>query len=90
MADTPNTYQTNNGSSGTGIAFIVGALVALVAIIGYFVLAEPQNDEINIRVDVPESVQRAGDAAADAAAGAANAVENAAEGMAAAIDRATE
>lgn len=52
--------NTNSGSGGgnTGLAFIVGGLVVVLAIVAYFVFfrggMEPQSKAINIDVDLPE------------------------------------
>lgn len=98
---TTNNYTTNTTvppqRSGSGIALAIGAVVALVAIIAYFVIAAPagpDSDNVNVSVDAPAAVERAADNTADAvqgaAAGAADAVEDAAQGTAAAVDNATE
>ena len=56
MADNIN----NTGSSGgnTGIAFIVGAIVVVLAIVAYFVFARgggaPETKDVNVDVDLPE------------------------------------
>ena len=55
MADNIN----NTGSSGgnTGIAFIVGAIVVVLAIVAYFVFARggaPETKEVNVDVNLPE------------------------------------
>ena len=91
----PHTYTTNQntsagGSSGTGIAFVVGILVAVVAVVAYFLWAEPANEEVNVTVDVPASVERAADDLGDAATAAGAAIEDAAEDTGAAVERATE
>lgn len=53
--------ENNNSSSGggnTGIAFIVGGLVVVLAIVAYFVFARggmtPQAKDINVDVNLPE------------------------------------
>ena len=52
--------MAENTSSGgnTGIAFIVGAVVVVLAIVAYFVFmrggAAPETKDINVNVDVPE------------------------------------
>lgn len=48
--------QESSGNSG--IAFIVGALVVIVAVLGYFVLGGKisggGDKDINVKIDVPE------------------------------------
>ena len=52
--------DTNNTSGGgnTGLAFIVGGLVVVLAIVAYFVFARggmtPQAKDINVDVNLPE------------------------------------
>lgn len=57
MADNIN----NNGGGGgnTGMAFIVGAIVVVLAIVAYFVFARggmsgAETKEVNVDVDLPE------------------------------------
>jgi hypothetical protein len=56
MADNIN----NNGGGGgnTGMAFIIGAVVVVLAIVAYFVFARgagaPDTKDINVDIDVPE------------------------------------
>ncbi len=62
--------QTNNSSSGTnsGLAFIVGALVVVVAVLGYFVwTGAEQSDDLTISIDGGgTAMQEAGEAIEDA------------------------
>jgi hypothetical protein len=52
--------DTNNSSGGgnSGIAFIVGGLVVVLAIVAYFVFARggiaPEGKDINVDVNLPE------------------------------------
>lgn len=50
--------NTNSGGSNTGLAFIVGGVVVVLAIIAYFVFAgggmTPETKEVNVDVDLPE------------------------------------
>ena len=51
--------NTNNtgGGGNTGLAFIVGAIVVVLAVIAYFVFARggaPETKQIDVDVDVPE------------------------------------
>lgn len=52
--------DTNNSSGGgnAGIAFIVGGLVVVLAIVAYFVFARggmaPESKDINVDVNLPE------------------------------------
>ncbi len=51
--------NTNNtgGSGNTGLAFIVGAIVVVLAVVAWFVFARggaPEATDINVDVDVPE------------------------------------
>ena len=56
MAD--NINNTGGGGGGnTGLAFIVGAIVVVLAVIAYFVFARggaPETKQIDVDVDVPE------------------------------------
>ena len=65
MADHSNT--PSNGPN-TAIALIVGALIALVAVLGWYVLARP-SDDVTITIDGGGSVI---DDAADAVQNAVN------------------
>ncbi|RZJ01771.1 MAG: hypothetical protein EON90_01825 [Brevundimonas sp.] len=55
MAD--NINNTGSGGGNTGIAFIVGAIVVVLAIVAYFVFARggggPETKDINVDVNVP-------------------------------------
>ena len=54
MADNIN---NTGGGGNTGLAFIVGAIVVVLAVIAYFVFARggaPETREIDVNVDVPE------------------------------------
>ncbi|CAN7224273.1 hypothetical protein [Brevundimonas sp. LjRoot202] len=51
--------NTNNtgGSGNTGLAFIVGAIVVVLAVVAYFVFARggaPETNQLDVNVDVPE------------------------------------
>jgi hypothetical protein len=50
--------NTNSGGGNAGLAFIVGGLLVVVAIIAYFVFAgggmTPETKEVNVDVDLPE------------------------------------
>ena len=49
--------NTNSGGGNTGLAFIVGAIVVVLAIVAYFVFtggAQPETKEINVDVDLPK------------------------------------
>ncbi|WP_029416183.1 hypothetical protein [Brevundimonas bacteroides] len=50
--------NTNSGGGNTGLAFIVGGVVVVLAIIAYFVFARggmtPETKEVNVDVDLPE------------------------------------
>ena len=55
MAD--NINNTGGGSGNTGLAFIVGAVVVVLAIVAWFVFARgggPETKQIDVNVDVPE------------------------------------
>ncbi|MCS6624884.1 hypothetical protein N0B44_18370 [Roseibacterium beibuensis] len=52
-----NTNNTGGGGSNTGLAFIVGAVVVVLAVVAYFVFARggaPETKQIDVDVDVPE------------------------------------
>ena len=55
MADNIN---NTGGGGNSGIAFIVGGLVVVLAIIAYFVFARggmaPETKEVNVDVNLPE------------------------------------
>ena len=51
--------NTNNtgGGGNTGLAFIVGAIVVVLAVVAWFVFARggaPDTKQIDVNVDVPE------------------------------------
>jgi hypothetical protein len=50
--------NTNSGGGNAGLAFIVGGVVVVLAIIAYFVFAgggmTPETKEVNVDVDLPE------------------------------------
>jgi hypothetical protein len=50
--------NTKSGGGNAGLAFIVGGLLVVVAIIAYFVFAgggmTPETKEVNVDVDLPE------------------------------------
>ena len=51
--------NTNNtgGGGNTGLAFIVGAIVVVLAVVAWFVFARggaPETKQIDVDVDVPE------------------------------------
>ena len=56
MAD--NINNTGGGGGGnTGLAFIVGAIVVVLAVVAWFVFARggaPETKQIDVDVDVPE------------------------------------
>lgn len=56
MAD--NINNTGSGGGNTGIAFIVGAIVVVLAIVAYFVFARgagaPETKDVNVDVNLPE------------------------------------
>ena len=73
MADSTHTTNTNttSGSGSTGIAFIVGILVVVVAVLGYVLFSGAPvagNDDITISI---EGAAPAAERAADAIEGAA-------------------
>ncbi|MDO9078042.1 MAG: hypothetical protein Q7U72_11430 [Brevundimonas sp.] len=54
-----NTNNTGNGGGGNaGLAFIVGGIVVVLAIVAYFVFARggmaPESKDINVDVNLPE------------------------------------
>jgi len=55
MADNIN---NNGGGGNTGMAFIIGAVVVVLAIVAYFVFARggagPETKNVNVDVDLPE------------------------------------
>ena len=55
MAD--NINNPGGGGGNTGLAFIVGAIVVVLAVVAWFVFARggaPETKDINVDVDVPE------------------------------------
>jgi len=50
--------NTNSSGGNAGLAFIVGGLLVVVAIIAYFVFGgggmTPETKEVNVDVDLPE------------------------------------
>ena len=56
MAD--NINNTGGGGGNTGLAFIVGAVVVVLAVVAWFVFARgggaPEAQKIDVNVDVPE------------------------------------
>lgn len=55
MAD--NINNTGGGGGNTGLAFIVGAIVVVLAVVAWFVFARggaPETNQIDVNVDVPE------------------------------------
>lgn len=52
-----NTNNTGGGGGNTGLAFIVGAIVVVLAVVAWFVFARggaPETKQIDVDVDVPE------------------------------------
>ncbi|GFE63906.1 hypothetical protein [Litoreibacter roseus] len=47
--------MADNNSSGSFMPFIVGALVVVVGIMGYFMFIEGGGDEPEIQIDLPGS-----------------------------------
>lgn len=55
MAD--NINNNPSGGGNTGLAFIVGAVVVVLAVIAYFVFARggaPETKNVDVDVDLPE------------------------------------
>jgi hypothetical protein len=55
MAD--NINNTGGGSGNTGLAFIVGAVVVVLALVAWFVFARggaPDTKKVDVNVDLPE------------------------------------
>lgn len=49
--------NTNSGGGNAGMAFIIGGLVVVVAIIAWFVFARggaPETKNVDVNVDLPE------------------------------------
>jgi ABC-type transporter Mla subunit MlaD len=54
MADNIN---NTGGGGNTGMAFIVGAIVVVLAVVAYFVFARggaPETKKVDVNVDLPE------------------------------------
>lgn len=68
MVDQTHSSSTSNSGGNTGLAFIVGGLVVIVAVLGYFVfVGAQQSDDITISIDGGGSaMQEAGEAIEDA------------------------
>ncbi len=52
-----NTNNTGGGGGNTGLAFIVGAIVVVLAVVAWFVFARggaPETKQIDVDVDLPE------------------------------------
>lgn len=52
-----NTNNTGGGGSNAGLAFIVGAIVVVLAVVAWFVFARggaPETKQIDVDVEVPE------------------------------------
>ncbi|WP_292064303.1 hypothetical protein [Brevundimonas sp. UBA7664] len=53
-----NTNNTGNGGGNAGLAFIVGGIVVVLAIVAYFVFARggmaPESKDIDVDINVPE------------------------------------
>lgn len=55
MAD--NINNTGGGGGNTGMAFIVGAIVVVLAVVAYVVFARggaPETKDVNVDVNLPE------------------------------------
>lgn len=77
------THSTTTSSGSSGLAFIVGALVVAVAVLGYVMFADGgSSDDLTVTVEgggaAVESVENAAEGVAGAVEGAAEAVEGAA------------
>jgi len=50
------TENSNSGGSNAGLAFIVGGVVVVLAIVAYFVFsgAAPQTKKVDVDVNLPE------------------------------------
>ena len=69
---TTNNYTTNTTvppqrSGGSGVALAIGAIVALAAIIAYFVIANPgpADDNVNVSIDAPAAVENSAERVGD-------------------------
>ena len=52
-----NTNNTGGGSGNTGLAFIVGGIVVVLAVVAYFVFARggaPETKDVNVDISLPE------------------------------------
>lgn len=58
MTDNNTNNTGNSGGSNAGLAFIVGGIVVVLAIVAYFVFARggmaPESKDINVDVNLPE------------------------------------
>jgi hypothetical protein len=75
--DAGGTTYVDRGGSGVGGVIIGIAVLALVAIVAFFLLSQSRNDAIRT-----DAVSSAASSVADSAAGAAESVGNAAESVA--------
>lgn len=54
----PNNTGNSGGGGNTGLAFIVGGIVVVLAIVAYFVFARggmaPESKDIDVDINVPE------------------------------------
>ncbi|TAJ65032.1 hypothetical protein [Brevundimonas sp.] len=55
---TDNNTSNNSGGGNAGLAFIVGGIVVVLAIVAYFVFARggmaPETKDVNVDVNLPE------------------------------------
>lgn len=55
---TDNNTSNNSGGGNAGLAFIVGGVVVVLAIVAYFVFARggmaPETKDVNVDVNLPE------------------------------------
>ena len=57
MTDSNNTGNNSGGGGNAGLAFIVGGIVVVLAIVAYFVFARggaPETKDIDVDVNMPE------------------------------------
>ncbi len=57
MSDNSNNTGGSSGGGNTGLAFIVGGIVVVLAIVAYFVFARggaPETKDVNVDVNLPE------------------------------------
>jgi hypothetical protein len=58
MTDNNTNNTGNSGGGNAGLAFIVGGIVVVLAIVAYFVFARggmaPESKDINVDVNLPE------------------------------------